>query len=1429
MPAGKSVVSSEITEPAESHLTPADQASAERLFSPLRMVGYAAILTALAFVQASGRMVADTKFDLFTDPWGFIQRGLQLWDGNQAFGQLPNQQYGYVWPMGPFFGVGHWLQVPEWAVQRAWWALLLCLGFFGMLQLLRSLRIGAPLAQLVAAFAFVLTPRMVTLLGVASIELWPMALAPWVLLPLVRGTRTGSPFRAAGLSALVIACCGGVNAVAVAATLPLGMIWLLTRERGPRRTRLLLWWPTLTLFTTLWWSAPLLLMGQYSAPFLDYIENASVTTMPTDLTRTLVGTNDWMGYLGGSTSSSGWYLISTPYVLVQFIAVAALGLYGLCLRTNPHRRWLLLGLLVGLVLVGLGHTGPLDGFGAQYRQDLLDGVLAPLRNVHKFDVVLRIPLIIGLAWTLTVVPQRLRRDVSQRAAQAVNAIVIVMLVVMALPWLRDGIAAANGTEDVPEYWSEAARHLAATDDGGVTLELPATAFGNYAWGNTNDDIMQGLARSRWAVRNVVPLAEPGNVVMLDAVTKAVESGRTSKTLARFLASQGVSRVLVRNDLDLWRTGAPSPNRLRSVLDNSPGFRKAKAFGPVAGDAGWRIAEDGTTRVITADGTDTAVPALQVYDIEDTVRLATADIAAEVLVGDPGTLLDAALADRVGEATLLPEDAAALPETAGGLVTGQILTDGNRRREKSFPLVRRNEAATLARGEMYSLSGKEHQHRISVDQERWQSTAAWTGDVTGVAASSSQSQVTAPAITPAAHAGAALDQDRATAWLTDSDTTVDGQWWRADFDAPRYVRSVTVRIPVGVLPARTLTLDSGFESVTAPAPQPGQSRTYQLGWRGASALTLTLHGDDATVGSTGISEIEIKGVQTRRVIDLPKPVEGLAITTVGLQRDQGAASCLDVQGALSCDPWAGTEGEDGDSLNRRFTVGTGGTFRLDAQASLRPGVARADELMDRSGVEITAPGSPALSLAQSTLALVDGEESTTWRATGADNSFTVRLDEPVTLDQVQLVVGFNAPASAASRIRVTSGKRSAEVAVDSAGVAELPGWRTTEFSVEIVEVTPAFSAQGEFDQLPAGVSELKINGEPLVAPSARRLVLDCGEGPDLRVGDTTVRTGLDAAWSDMVRGTVVPLRVCGDGDVQLSDEVEVTVAPTTLVRPETLTFLAPEQATSVRTETPLVSDVLGSPVRTEVDTGASAELLTLAQNVNAGWRATVDGRELTPVRVDGWKQAWVVPAGTRGVVHFDYTPQKSFDPVLLVGAVLLMLFVIALVTSWAQSRRRPADHGPALAPSRPAALDVVVLVAAVATLAGWWGMAAAVVALAAVILVGRLTGAHELWASLAAVALVVAGLGDAFAPLESLGDEWRQGWALLALVGVAAALWSSVLDRDVVWADDEALLAPEGGESGPETPRESTFGDDQSDLATPERDRTTPGESLPVTE
>ena len=110
--------------------------------SRLRLAAGCALLVGLAFVQDPGFVVADTKFDLVAAPGEFLARALHLWDAEGAFGQVQNQAYGYLWPMGPFFALGDLLGSPGWAVQRSWQALVMCVAFVGAARLGEHLLAG---------------------------------------------------------------------------------------------------------------------------------------------------------------------------------------------------------------------------------------------------------------------------------------------------------------------------------------------------------------------------------------------------------------------------------------------------------------------------------------------------------------------------------------------------------------------------------------------------------------------------------------------------------------------------------------------------------------------------------------------------------------------------------------------------------------------------------------------------------------------------------------------------------------------------------------------------------------------------------------------------------------------------------------------------------------------------------------------------------------------------------------------------------------------------------------------------------------------------------------------------------------------------------------------------------------------------------------
>lgn len=1358
-------------ETVQTGTAPVTAAQAPSLTSPLRLAGYAAILVALCFVQSPRLMVADTKFDLLTEPWRFLRRGLELWDPLAAFGQVPDQAYGYAWPMGPFFGLGELAQLPPWVVQRLWWALLLCVAFFGILRLTTRLGLGTDLTRVLAAFLYVLTPRITTLVGVVSVEVWPMALAPWVLLPLVKGSREGSVRRAAAASALVVATCGGVNAVAVAAVLPLGVLWLLTRERGPRRWRLLAWWTGLTVLATAWWSGPLVLMGHYSAPFLDYIENATITTVPTDLTRTLLGVSDWVAYFGGVDFDAGRHIVGTPFLLVDAGLVAALGLVGIAMRDNPHRRFLTWGLLAGLALVGFGYSRDLAGFFSETRMQSLDHALAALRNLHKFDVVLRIPLILGMAHALARMPALIRGRAAGLAGLSFRVTTALAVLGLLTPWLLHVVPAQDGVKGVPRYWADVAHYLAQHDDGSVALELPASSFGVYGWGNVHDDVLQGLARSPWAVRNVVPLAQPGNVVFLDAVTKAVELGRPSPELAAFLAANNVGRIVVRNDLDRVVTGAPDPAYVRSVLAASPGIRLERTFGPLIGEPPYRYAEDSEhTRLVTGSGISDLSRAIEVYKVAAPAG-ATLSNPRDVLVGDPGSPASPGTDGLSTSPRVLAAD-------ARDGVRGQVLTDGMKRQEMNFPAVRWNESNTFGPHEQFRLPGKEQSHRVVSDEARWETVESWVGGIDGVTASSSQSYADAtPPLAAGSHPGAVFDADTSTSWQSARDQDPDGQWLQVRFTQQRTVGTVSVTVDPSSVRVRQLRISGGGQSRVVTAPRPGGSTTYRVGLPKTRALRVTaLHAGGLLTGSVALSELSVDSLRPQRFLDMPAGVQGRPADAVVMARDQDRMPCAQVRAAFKCDDVLVAPGEDGDTLARRFQLPAGASYTISATASLRRLADAWKLLLKGTGTRIWVRPQPVRQdPAQAPGAMVDGDPATSWVATRRRPVLVLELARPTRLHRLRLTLKSGAPAARPQRVEVRSRSGSKVVDLDSRGRGRLPHWKVQRLRLRIDSTFPAFADTGnQYVELDAGVTELKINGRSLTSSVFRNVVLPCGSGPKFYLGGTIYDTSLTANVRDLVRGRQVPLQVCAPAVGLPAGATMLVAPPTTGLRVDSVTLTRRGATAPTARRLEVRRDASGAPDAVRLPSRSATALLTLPQNINNGWQATLDGKQLRPRRVDGWKQGWLVPAGRGGEVHLDYGPTTLFRISLVVGVVLLLLVIAAALPI---ARRRDAAALPALRDGRPGWMDAAVAVCVAGWLAGWVGLG---MVLLVVLAVRRFRDLDAVggWGTPAGLALLVAVVGLTWGPIKEQGWalSWSQVWATAAVTAVSAPLLGVRLPR-----------------------------------------------------
>jgi arabinofuranan 3-O-arabinosyltransferase len=1331
--------------------------------SRLRMWGYCLVLTALAFVQAPGRIVGDTKIDLAVDPWGFLARAARLWDPSAAFGQLQNQAYGYFWPMGPFFGLGDLVGLSPWVVQRLWWALLLCVAFVGTVKLAKALGLGVPWTQVVAGFAFALSAHVLTLLGPTSIEAWPTAWAPWVLLPLVIASRRGSVRRGAALSALAVAMCGGVNAVAVSAVLPLAVLWLLTREAGTRRRQLLGWWVLFTLLATVWWWVPLLLLGRYSVPFLDYIENAPITTLPTSLPDILGGTSNWVAYAASQDWEAGYLLGTTPFLLLNVAVVAGAGLVGIARTDNPHRQFLFLGVLIGVVLVGFGYTGPLNGWWAQERLALLDAELAPFRNLHKYDVVLRVALVLGLSHFLAVTATSARGAAEKLPLRMLILASVVSVAGVAVPAYAGRLAPVGSFEEVPDYWRQAAAYL-DENRRGVALELPASAFGDYVWGSPRDDILQPLASSPWAVRNVIPLAQPGNIRFLDTITEVVESGRPSPRLSAFLADSGVGHVVIRNDISPTRSDRPSPLLVHQVLDRSPGFTKVAEFGPAVGETAVSYS-DRDTRILANRGREAAYAAVEVYEVGTVGRQTSAWTTPSVPVtaGDPATGLTHD-ADVVSGPTVLLGDRSEPFDSSP-----RVLTDGLRRRETAFTSVRHNQSATMTPEEPWTLSSVVPNHRLFENHDPRETTVRWVG-VRSVRASSAQSEAAAlPPVRRDQSPAAAVDGDPDTEWVSRGVGGAVGQWWRVRLERPSSLRQVTVTGGSSVGPPVTrlrLTTDAGHRVVAAPAP--GRSMTYSL--PDARTSRLEIRAVEVEGGGSGvhfaIAEVELPGVRPERFLATPE-VYPDAPDQILLRREQGRPACLVVEGTTICDDFLRSAGEEGPSLRRIVTLADDARYDVELTAAVRGGRAAVEAVAGSLPFDVETSPSLSDDIRGSGLAALDGDPETAWIASPAtaEPLLRIRWEEPVALSQIAFSLSSGAPGALPEEVELTDGQdfRTVQLTDGRGSFEELV---TDDVVVRFLTVEEAYSFEGgQAIALPAGVGEVWFPGADLpVVDPGQAMDQPCGSGPNLWVNGQFQQTRVEATLEEMMSGDPLPVATCEAGPVTLvAGRNFVRATPSDLTSAEALR-LRRSGAVVARPERVTVTvEKWSATERTLRVAGRDwPTLLVVNENINAGWVATASGRAVPAQRVSGWMQGWLLPPGEASEVVLRFVPDRTYRMALLAGLIGL-LAVAAAAAVPATGRRRLMGLDPG---------DVSWLVAGMSVLAGgllagWIGFAA----MACVVVVGNAVRAPAWGGAAAGGSLLLAGAAHAAARAEGFAFHslLAQSLALLGLVLAAAAL------------------------------------------------------------
>src|SRR4051812_40902300 len=132
--------------------TVSDRHLLERLWLATTMLGLALIV----FAQSAGNAAADTKLDLVVSPLRFLRRALHLWDPIGNAGQLQNQAYGYLFPIGPFYSGLHATGMQPWVMQRAFESVIVCAAFLGTCRLARRMGVDRFGPALGAGLAYAL-------------------------------------------------------------------------------------------------------------------------------------------------------------------------------------------------------------------------------------------------------------------------------------------------------------------------------------------------------------------------------------------------------------------------------------------------------------------------------------------------------------------------------------------------------------------------------------------------------------------------------------------------------------------------------------------------------------------------------------------------------------------------------------------------------------------------------------------------------------------------------------------------------------------------------------------------------------------------------------------------------------------------------------------------------------------------------------------------------------------------------------------------------------------------------------------------------------------------------------------------------------------------------------------------------------------------
>jgi arabinofuranan 3-O-arabinosyltransferase len=278
------------------------------------------------------------------------------------------------------------------------------------------------------------------------------------------------------------------------------------------------------------------------------------------------------------------------------------------------------------------------------------------------------------------------------------------------------------------------------------------------------------------------------------------------------------------------------------------------------------------------------------------------------------------------------------------------------------------------------------------------------------------------------------------------------------------------------------------------------------------------------------------------------------------------------------------------------------------------------------------------------------------------------------------------------VTITSPDGTRQASIGAGGLVRFPAPLTTDridVSFPRVRQATVVSDTGQLATLPVRLSQLSVPalaGLSAATPDQQaRFSLACGQGPALTVDGRAYRTAVSGTVGELSGYLPLPVRVCAPGgtlSLGAGRHTLTAAAPGTFaVTDLSLATIAPDpQAATASGAGPVASRAVTvrswQPDQRRVSIGpGAASYLVMHGNFNTGWGAVLNGHALEPVRLDGWQQGFIVPAGTGGTITLSFRAAATYHLALVVSLAAAAILLAIAAWSFTRRRRREDEAGP----------------------------------------------------------------------------------------------------------------------------------------------------------